>query len=249
MDQEQYQKEYDEAAAKLDAAENGSTPEIVIVEEPATPESITEQPAPPEPEVDPLAELRAKLEKTEKSLKDTQAWGTKNSQRLAEMERERAAQQREADRPTILDNNPDLADAIRFVANDPAPQHQQQQKDEEWRGIIERVHPGIFAVDADAELVEALVARRDALGDEWLDPLVAIREISEEKLKHSERQIGKRFLVESRKLADKTAMSVPRPGGGTPRGPSTPDQDEVQRIKGLSDADFAREVRRVKGLL
>lgn len=236
-----YKKEYNEAVAKLE----GTAPE--------TPEATTPPEEKPEPEKepvieeiktdapDPLAELRTKLEKTEKALNDTKAWGTKNAQRLAEIERER----REAAKPEILDANPELADAIRYVTE--TPQIESKQKQLEWREIVETAHPGIFDVSIDPELETALVAKRDALGDAWFDPLVAIREITAEKLAFTERQVGKRFAIEAAKQAQKSAMSVPGAGGGAARTASDPEQDEVQRVLKMSDAEFAKEVRRVKG--
>ena len=243
---EQYQKDYEAAAAKLDAAATGE-PEVITATEP---ETVTE-PAKPEAEeakpLDPLEELRAKLEKTEKALKDTQSWGTKNAQRLAEIERDRERQQREAMKPGILEANPDLEDAIRFVTSDPAPQQQIERQQQDWQTIVQTAHPGIFDLSIDPELEAAIVARRESLGQAWFDPLVAIREITAEKLAFTERQVGKRFAIESQKQAQKSAMSVPGAGGSASRTPVDPDQEAAQRILKMSDAEFAAEVRRVKG--
>lgn len=250
---EQYQAEYDAAIAKLDAAEAGAKPEAITapVEAKAAPEAPVEQAveATGQPVAkDPLDELKAELEQTKKALKDTQAWGTKNSQRLAEIERERAQREREAQRPQILDLNPELVDAIRYVSQDPAPRmEQERQPQQSWQQIVEEAHPGIFDKSIDPELENVLVARREALGDEWFKPLVAIREIAKEKIAFAERQVGKRFSVESAKLAEKSAMSVPGSGGNSARIPLNSDDAEVLRMQKMSDKDFAREVRRVKG--
>jgi hypothetical protein len=98
------------------------------------------------PQVDPLEELRARLEKAEKIAADNKAWGTKQAQELAAIKREREQQQREASKPQILDANPELADAIRYVANDPAPQQQQEQRANQWQEMVATAHPGIFDV-------------------------------------------------------------------------------------------------------
>jgi len=258
---EQYQQEYDAAIKQLDAAAAGTTPAITApVPEPekvAAPEPVAEVAAPvtpePAPEAETLAELRARLEKAEKSARDSQAWGTKNAQRLAELERERAQQQREQSRPAIFDANPDLEEAIRFVQADPAPQIAEQQAAQAaqatWMQTIEAVHPGIFAADADPELVSAIVAKRDAMGGEWQDPLAAIREITAEKLAHAERQAAKRYAIDAAKQQQKSAMSVPGAGGGSgaTRSPADPALVAVQRIQNMSTADFAAEKRRVMG--
>lgn len=244
--EEQYQKEYDEAAALLDSAAAGNNPEVIT-----DPVIKTEEPAAKtDPAtVDPLAEVRAELEKTQKALKDTQAWGTKNAQRIAEIDRERQQQQRDAMKPAILDANPELADAIRYVAGDPAPQQQAQDTQQKWLDVVNAAHPGIFDLSIDPELEKAILARRDKVGAEWGDPLVAIREITAEKLAFTEQQVGKRFAAAAATVAKKSAMSVPGAGASSAVSRTTPDADleAVQRIKNMSDADFEKEVARVKG--
>jgi hypothetical protein len=127
---EAYQREYDEALAKLEA---GTSPDEIIpkpaeaepevkAEEKQEPvaEKKPEAVEPEKAEPDPLKELREKAEKLEKALKDTQAWGTRNAQELAELRKERERQQREAQKPQILEQQPELEEAIRFVTHDPA---------------------------------------------------------------------------------------------------------------------------------
>lgn len=241
---EQYKKEYDEALAKLEGtAEEATTPEPEKEADPEPEKEADKEPVAEEIKEtpDPLAEVRAELEKTRKALNDTKAWGTKNAQRLAEIERER----REAAKPEILDANPELADAIRYVTE--APKLEIEQKQQEWQAIVQAAHPGIFDLSIDPELESALVAKRESLGDAWFDPLVAIREITAEKLAFTERQVGKRFAIEAAKQAQKSAMSVPGAGGSATRAAPDTDQEAVQRIRDMSDAAFAAEVRRVKG--
>lgn len=241
---EQYQQEYNDALATIDGAAEATTPaEPETVAEPEQAAIEAETPA----TVDPLEELRTKLEKTEKALRDTQSWGTKNAQRLAEIERERVERERAAARPEILDANPDLADAIRYVTTDPTPQHQIERQRQIWQEAVQTAHPGIFDLSIDPELEAAVVARREAVGDAWNDPLVAIREITAEKLAFTERQVGKRFAIESAKQAQKSAMSVPGTGGSASRAAVDPDAEAAHRILKMSDAEFAAEVKRVKG--
>ncbi len=252
LSQEEYQKQYDAAAAELDAAASGIKPDTTTAIEPEAVKVPEVEPAKQEEAapvvVDELAELRAKVEKAEKALKDTQAWGTKNAQELANLKREAQQAQRDANRPAILDANPELADAIKYVASDPAPQQQAEDQREVYFRTIDTAHPGIFAQDADPELVAALVAKRDASGGAWDDPLVAIRDISAEKLAHAERQITKRLAVESAKQQEKSAMSVPGAGGGTARKAAPdPEAERVQRIQSMSSDEFAKERARVLG--
>ena len=251
MEQTEYQKEYDAAAAALDAAAQAtpardaqgqfSAPE----KEPEPIEPVKEEAAKP----DPMAELTARVEKAEKVARDNQAWATKASQEAAQLRRERENERREASKPTILDANPELADAIRYVTQDPAPAQQRDQAAQEWQSVIDKAHPGIFSNDLDPELLKSLETRLSALDDNARhDPLLVIREITEEKLAHAERNIGKRFAAESAKLAQKSAMSVPGAGsGGGVKTSADSALEDVRRFQTMSDADFAKEVRRVKG--
>lgn len=249
---EQYKKEYDAAAAELEAAAQGVKPEPITAPEPEAVKEAEPEPAKaPEaaPVVDELAELRKQLAAAEKAVKDTQAWGTKTAQELAAIKRQQEQAQRDATKPAILDANPELADAIKYVTSDPAPQHQEEDKRDAWFRTIDTVHPGIFAAEADPELVDALVAKRDASGGAWDDPLVAIRDISAEKIAHAERQAAKRLAVETAKQQEKSAMSVPGAGGSTARKAAPdPEAERVQRINNMSSAEFAKERAKVLGL-
>lgn len=257
MSDQAYQEEYNKALAALDAAANGKTeattaPEVKAepVAEPAKEPVKTDEPAkqPDSKPADPVEELRLELEKTKKALKDTQQWGHKNAEELKRIQRDRELAQREASKPPILDANPELEQAIRYVASDPAPQIQQEQRLAQWQGAVAAAHPDIEQLLADEEFNKAVIARRDTVGADWLDPIVAIREITAEKLAHTERQIGKRFASEAAKLAQKSAMSVPGAGSSAvTTQPTDKALEEANRIMKMSDAEFAKEVRRVKG--
>lgn len=257
VNDEEYQKEYDKAAADLEAAAQATTARgadgkftktdaseaVEQAKKPETPDPVKTE------EVDPLAELRARLEKTEKIAKDNQAWATRMAQEAAQLRKEREAALHEANKPAILDANPELAEAIRYVAKDPTPQHQEELRQQEWQTAIEKAHPGIFDVSIDPDLEKAISERFKALGADVNDPLVAIREITAEKLAFTERQVGKRFAAEAAKQAKVSAMSVPGAGAGGGSSRTTPDEQlaMAERMKNMSDAEFAQEVRRVKG--
>lgn len=264
VEKTEYEKEYDAAREKLDAAAEATTarapdgkfakaePTPPEKEEPAkldakeaAPDGDPEKAEKP----DPVAELTARLEKAEKIAKDNQAWATRMSQERAQEKREREAQERAANKPAILDANPELADAIRFVASDPAAKHQEEDKKAQFFAVVDKAHPGIFSKDIDPELEKALMTRLDALDSVSRDdPLVVIREITAEKLAHAERAVGKRFAAESAKLKEKSAMGVPGAGaGGGSRTAPDAAAAEVQRIQNMTDAEFAKEVRKVKG--
>jgi len=256
---EEYQKEYDKAAAELEAAAQATTargpdgkfakaePEKAPEPE-AKPEGTTEQQPAKEEEKDPIKVLEERVAKAEKIAKDNQAWATRLAQERAQEKRDREAAERAASKPAILDANPELADAIRYVAQDPAQQNKQVDQQNAWKTAVETAHPGIFDKSIDPELEKAVLKRFEALGEAVQDPLVVIREITEEKLAFAERQVGKRFAAEAAKQAKVSAMAVPGAGAGGGSRASTDSQlAEVQRIQNMSDAEFAREVKRVKG--
>lgn len=261
LDEAEYQREYDKAAAELEATAKATTAnsedeanvnaeQAVKKPEAASEEKVIEkaESVDAQKEQDPIAELRDRVEKAEKIARDQQAWATRVAQENAAIKRAQQQREREAQKPAILDANPELADAIRYVAHDPKPEQEANAQREQFMSIVDRAHPGIFSIDADPELVNALETRLGALGEAISDPLVVIREITEEKLAHAERQIGKRFAAESAKQAQKSAMSVPGAGYGSGVKASTDTAlEEVQRIQKMSDVEFAKEVRRVKG--
>lgn len=255
MDEAEYRAEYDKAAAELEAAAQATTARgadgrftKAEPEQPAAKVEPVVEAAPDktEPEPDPLAELRAKVEKTEKALKDTQAWGTRNAQELAQLRREDAERKRQADRPAILDANPELEQAIKYVV--PQPEAPAVDAQAQWKETIEKAHPGIFDTSIDPDLEKAVLERFKALGEQIQDPLVAIREITAEKLAHTERLIGKRFAAESAKSAAKSAMSVPGAGAGGGRAAPDPDLEEANRILNMTPAQFEKERRKVLGI-
>jgi hypothetical protein len=209
---------------------------------------VVEEPAKVE-EADPIKLLEERVAKAEKIAKDNQAWATRMAQERAEERRAKAAAEREATKPAILDANPELADAIRYVQQDPQPQDQEAVRQQQWQETVEKAHPGIFDKSIDPELETAIRDRLTTLGADVQDPLAVIREITAEKLAYTERQVGKRFAAEAARQTKVSAMTVPGAGagGGSSRVPQDDQLAMAERMKNMSDADFAKEVRRVKG--
>jgi hypothetical protein len=273
MDEAEYQREYDKAIADLDAAEKSTTargpdgkfakaapaeekpaekapepeksePEPTPKEEPTQDEAKDETPK----ESDELAELRKRFEANEKALKDTQAWATKLSQERAAEKREAERRAREASKPSILDANPELADAIRHVVSDQPRQEEQVDPRAQWQAVIEKAHPGIFSTSIDKELEKDLGERLAAMPDESkADPLEVIREITEGKLAFATRKFERQAAAEAKQAKEKAAMSVPGAGAGGSRTVADPGQADVQRVQTMSEADFEREYRKARG--
>jgi hypothetical protein len=247
MQDKAYQEEYDKARAELDAAAEKKTVTTESQEKPKE-EPVKEDSKEPVTEPDPIEKLTRELESTRKALNDTKAWGTKNAQALRELERQRELQQREAERPKILEANPELEAAIRHVTSDPRPQIEQEQSLEAWKDTVNRAIPDIEELlNTDEEFKQAVIARKAKSENGWADPLEAIRDMTAEIRARDERIIAKRFLAESKKISEKTAMSVPSEKGKTSVAPND-DDAEVKRIKNMSPSEFAREVKRVKGI-
>jgi hypothetical protein len=273
---EEYQRQYDEAAAALDAAATPATtardeggrfapapapalaePAAAPAEEPAQPAAAVpaapadkpaDPPADPAIPADPLAEALARAERAEKIARDNQAAFTKAAQEAAALRRAQEQRDREANKPAILDANPDLVDAIRYVANDPAPQQQAEAAKAAFQSTIEKAHPDAFSTEMDPELQQAIAQRWQGLGDDAQDPLNVVRVITEEKLAFHERQVGKRFAAEAARQQEKSAMSVPSPGASSvATAPVDTALAEVQRISKMTDREFEAEVRRVRG--
>lgn len=270
---EEEQRQYDEAAAAIDAAATPATtardangrfaatpaaapaeaalapaaaPAPVAADKPADPPTApaAEQAKP----VDPLAEALARAERAEKMARDNQVAFTRAAQEAAALKRMQEQREREAAKPAILDANPELVDAIRFVANDPTPQHQAAERAAAFQSTIEKAHPDAFSTDMDPELQQAIAQRWQGLGADAADPLNVVRVITEEKLAFHERQVGKRFAAEAARQQEKSAMSVPSPGASSvAAAPVDAQLAEVQRISKMSDRDFEAEVRRVRG--
>jgi hypothetical protein len=157
--------------------------------------------------------------------------------------------QRKANKPQILDANPELEEAIRYVSSDPEPSIEDEDQQRLWMETINRAHPGIFSTDIDPELEQAILKRRESGEADWSDPLVAIAEITAEKLAYTERQTAKKYEAQAAKNAQKSAMSVPGAGSSAVNVQPVDKQAEaVNRIRNMSEADFEKERRRVLGL-
>jgi len=270
LDPAEYQRQYDEAAAALDAAATPATtargadgkfvpaevtppatpaPEApaATATPPADPPPLSPAAEPPKP-TDEIAELRARVERAEKMARDNQAWATKAAQEAAALRRQQEQRDREAAKPAILDANPELAEAIRYVATDPVPQQQIADRQAAFQSTIEKAHPDAFAADMPEELQQSIAKAWEGLGAAAADPLEVVRVITQEKLAYTERQVGKRFAAEAARQQQKSAMSVPSPGASSvATAPADAALAEVQRISKMSDREFEAEVRRVRG--
>ena len=238
-----YQTEYDTAMAALDAAAEGTKPDVTTAAVEAVPDAAVEatpaavqEPATPAAD-DPLElkrqmeEMRAQIASKDKALKDTQSAFHKRSEELARVKREQQLAQRQT--PELLETIPELADAIRHVQQGDVESRQQSYEETNQAAIVavQDALPEVGQWLADPDFMKAMEARREAVGAEKfdLDPRVMVREITAEKLarERSSFESQKQAAIEAaRKDFEKTAkakasMTMPGASAGAGRVTST----------------------------
>lgn len=259
----EYQAEYDKAMAELDAAAEGKAPEATTVtaaEPEASEAAATQAQTPAEQQVSEVDELRRQLEEARKeaeakakALSDTQRWAHENARRVKEMERQ------SRQKPELLQQIPELEDAVKFVSqtNAEVEQEARQQSYEASLNIVFSAHPDApELLRNDPEFLKAMEARRESVGAETFDtnPVVMIREITAEKLARAKRQADadKQVAIEAaRKDAEakakaKASMTMPGAASGASRTPSSSamSADDVWK---MSAEDFRRMQSKVTG--
>lgn len=224
-----YQQEYDAEMAKLEAGDT-STSKVEA-------EANTETQTPDE-----IQALKQQLANQEKALKDTQRWGHGLSNKVANLEKERENLKKQQSRPTILDDNPGLEDAIKHIAGT----NEQENPDVPLVAALERALPELDGLLDYPDFKDQFMDLRKDSIDAWRqDPLTAIRDIN--KLQ-STYQSGKAkndalkdFQEKQKKLG---SMSVPGGSGG--KGISK-DVDEAQAMRDMPKAEFDKLRSKVMG--
>lgn len=248
--QEAYQKELqrleaeagkkDDKTDKVDAADKTTT--TTSTTDKAKAETIEVK-----SEIDP--ETKARFEKVEKALKDTQRWGHESAAKVKKLERELEEKKRQEALSSneLLKANPTLADTIKQVAG---VQHVEKPAQEVWLETVARAIPDVNDLLGDQSFYAKAEARRNELGSEWDDPLIAIRELSSLKVTHQSAQHAAVAVEAARKdfeakAKKKGAMEVPGGSGG--KDAAAQGDDAVKRYATMSTAEFAKERSRVMG--
>lgn len=248
LDQEQYDAEYEAEMARLNGEaapattppENEPEAEPLVIEEPSAAE---DPPAPVETDAERLAKLEVKFASTEKALNDTKAWAARNAAENKSLRQAQEERDRLANRPQVLDDNPGLDDAIRYVTGAPAQTKAPEANPQAaWGEAVATALPKLDALlGSDPAFRAKAHAKAQELGDDWTNPLIAIRELSELQTEHhaqavttrAREQAAKDFQLKGKK---QTAMQVP--GGGSVRAPAK--VDEAKAIEDMSDAEFQK---------
>lgn len=253
-----YQAEMDrldaEAAAARGAAPTTSTPEPTATAEPtpapvatSTDDMPTDPPKAPT-EAERLATLERELESTKKALNDTKKWAGQSAAEVKRLKKEQEERDRKANRPQVLDDNPGLEEAVRYVTGAPAA-GQPAHDPEAWADTVGAALPGLDALlEQSPELRTKAEAKARELGEAWTDPLVAIRELNALQIDHIRAgqaaaavEAARRDFEQRKK--HQTAMTVP--GGGASR--LAPPVDASKRYETMSREEFAKERARVLG--
>ena len=228
---DQYQQEYDEAMKKLEAGETITPEPAEVVKDEV---DSTDKPN----EID---ELKLKFERQEKALKDTQRWGHENAARVAKLEREREEQIKNANRPEILTANPGLEEAILHVV----PQ-KSEKNEPDLSYILDNALPDLNKMLDDKDFQEKFLKARDDSNGSWLDPLVAIRDVTNLIVQNTRDQAiakaQKDFTSKQKKL---DAMFVPGGSGGSE--PVAKEVDAAKAVWDMSKADFDNMRRKAMG--
>lgn len=252
LTKEQYDAEYDAEMTRLNAEATANAVTTSTEEDPApAPEPAPEpvdDPAPAPDIVDEVPEtprekdMRERLERTEKALNDTKKWAQEARIEAKRLQKEQEERDRIANRPQIFDDNPGLEEAIRYAVPTAAPAPAAQQQDDltvnTWAETVGTALPDLDALlEKNVPFREKAAAKAKELGDEWLNPIIAIRELTklqvEQQRAEAQEQARKDFQLKGKKQA---AMQVPGGGSGGSRTPAP--VDEAERIRTMSSADF-----------
>jgi hypothetical protein len=258
-----YQAEMDRLNAEAAAAAGATAPAPAATtptEEPAPNAEPAPAPAPAangEPTDPPkqetaeerFARLERELESTKKALNDTKGWASRSAAEVNRLKKEQEERDRRANRPQVLDDNPGLEEAVRYVTGAPAAGQPAKFDPDAWADTVGTALPGLDALlEQNPDLRDKATAKARELGEAWNDPLVAIRELGALQIEHERARVATAAReaaardFENRKK-QQTAMTVP--GGGASR--QAPPVDAAKRYETMSSADFEKERRRVMG--
>ena len=241
----EYQQAYDEEMARLEAGDD--KPHVNAADaEPITNEATeasgdADKTEAEKPSVeDELKALKDALAKQEKIAKDNHAAFTRKAQEFAKLQRKLEKEERERLRPELLDSVPGLEEAIRYTT--PA------RNEEPWVDTVSRALPDIDSMLADPVFAQRVGAIKDSLGEDWQDPLVAIRELSNARAEYKQEQVVSQVREQARKdFQDRSkklsAMGVPSGSGKV----QAKTEDDGSKYKTMTSEEFAKERAKVLG--
>lgn len=265
QDGKSYDEIYQAEMARLDAeaaaAQGAQAPGAAATtptDEPAPNADTNPAPAPAaatgEPKQETAEERIARLERdlasTNKALNDTKGWASRSAAEVKRLRKEQEERDRQANRPQVLDDNPGLEEAVRYVTGAPAAGKQKFDPDT-WADAVGTALPNLDALlAANPDLTAKATAKAKELGEAWNDPLVAIRELSALQIEHERAQVAAAAREAAardfaKRKQHQTAMTVPT-GGASRQAPTV---DPAKRYETMSSEDFAKERAKVLGFV
>lgn len=208
---------------------------------------------------DPVEELRKEIAERDKkfdglakSLRDTQRWGHENARMVKKLNAELAEERKARTKPPILDANPGLEQAIEHVAG---PEKRDVPEGNTWLDTVTRALPDfndreLLADDAFFAKVEA---KRRELGEDWNDPILAIRELSVLRGSHLSEKASAAAVEQARKdfeakAKKRPAMDIPDGSGTRATQEEKDQQKEAERVRTMPKAEFEKMRSKVLGM-
>lgn len=251
---EEYQAEYNKAMQALESAADGKQPEVITEpakEEPQPTVETTEEPKADDPlELKKQLEtLQAELSARDKALKDTQRAFHQRSEEAARLRREQEKLARK--RPELLDSVPELEEVVKHVVHDARESEQERYQQTNQAAIVavQEALPEAAQWLADPEFMQAMEARREAVGAHVfdLDPRVMVRELTAEKLARDKAafESQKQAAIDAarrdfeKQAKAKASMTMPGAAAGAGRVTSVKGLS-ADDVMNMSDAEFKR---------
>lgn len=245
----EYQEAYDAEMKRLEAG--ASKPEAKAEEQEATTTSAETEAKAKAPAGETDEQLSKRLASVEKALKDTQAWGHRNAAEVARLKREAEERAKKESRPAILDNVDGLEEAIHHVAG--KPETKQPVSKDQWASVVGAAIPDIEQFLTDPEFAQrALAIKQDVItrGENWDDPIVAIREFGALKTDFIRSRAATAATEKARKDFEdkqKKLQGMQMPGGSGGKAPAAKQVDEASRWMDMTPAEFQKQRAKVLG--
>lgn len=253
----EYKEAYDKAMEELNnpvaiPVEDEKTDALEEVQEPVVEDTDT-------PAVDDvqakIADMERQIASTGKALEDTKKWGHGLSKKVKELT-QKLETATKAERPALLDQVEGLQDAIDYAVKAAIPTNQEEDDftpppiDEPpkntWIETVSAALPDLEAMLNDAELNAKAKALQALHSNEWSNPVVAIRYLSNLRTEHITTKAVREALaatsakqIESQQRKD--SMRVPSGNGSKAGRSGTIDLvNDAEAVRNMTHDQFTK---------
>lgn len=271
----EYEEIYQSAMKALEAADEklaGDETGIKPAAGDKTPEQIAAEKAAASPVPDEvkkqLDSLQQQLDESNARQVETRNWATRVGQQL----RDYQTQVKAGDKPVLLDDLEGLQEAVDhvitervgaddgldFPGDEPAVQ---EYTAEQWLGIVHTAMPDMDELMKDDGLMKQVEDAKGKMGEDWQNPLLAIKAMSDLRSNHIfQQRVGEAVALaikehgKTQARSDAMVLEGAGAGGGADMGPDTatrppvegdPKVNDAKHFTSMSDEDFERERVRV----